>query len=197
MPDDRAYSLLDRSFAAAGSPVDAAEAHGCLVGSLCAVAAYRFEHWLNEVMPEEEDATGDEASLAAELEGVFRDTAQALGGQAMEFVPLLPADDVPLPARVRALVAWCTGFLYGLGAAGLPAPESIPGEVGEVLKDFTELTRASDLDPDVSELEAAEADYAELVEYVRAGTQLVFEELAPLREQALGRAPGSPGDARH
>lgn len=190
MSDARAYSQLDRAFAAAGSPVDAAEAHGCLVGSLCAVAAYRFEHWLVEVMPEEEDATGDEVALAAELEGVFQDTAQALGGQAMEFSPLLPDDEAPLPARVRALVSWCTGFLYGLGAAGLPAIERIPGEVGEVLKDFTELTRASDLDPEAAELEAAEADYAELVEYVRAGTQLVFEELAPLREQALGRGLG-------
>jgi uncharacterized protein YgfB (UPF0149 family) len=50
------FNHLDRSFAAAGSPVDAAEAHGCLAGSLCAVAAYRFEHWLAEVMPEDEDA---------------------------------------------------------------------------------------------------------------------------------------------
>jgi uncharacterized protein YgfB (UPF0149 family) len=117
---------------------------------------------------------------------VFHETSQALGGQSMEFAPLLPDDETPLPQRVRALIAWCTGFLYGLGAGGLPAPEHIPGEIGEVLKDFTELTRASDLDPTVEEQESAEADYVELVEYVRAGTQLVFEELAPLRERALG-----------
>ncbi|MEY4377523.1 MAG: hypothetical protein RJB26_2073 [Pseudomonadota bacterium] len=181
------FNHLDRSFAAAGSPVDAAEAHGCLAGSLCAVAAYRFEHWLAEVMPEDEDADEDSGpALVALLESVFHDTSQALGGQSMEFAPLLPDDETPLPQRVRALISWCTGFLYGLGAGGLPSPDRIPGEVGEVLKDFTELTRASDLEPTVEEQESAEADYAELVEYVRAGTQLVFEELAPLRERALG-----------
>lgn len=197
MSSARAFAQLDRSFAAAGSPVDAAEAHGCLAGSLCAVAAYRFEHWLAEVMPEEEDASAAAEQLATELAGVFQETAQALGGQAMEFTPLLPDDDASLPVRVRALVSWCTGFLYGLGAGGLPAVDRIPGEVGEVLQDFTELTRASDLDPAVGELEAAEADFAELVEYVRAGVQLVFEELAPLRDRALARLPAEDQPLRH
>jgi uncharacterized protein YgfB (UPF0149 family) len=114
------FHHLDRSFAAAGSPVDAAEAHGCLAGSLCAVAAYRFEHWLAEVMPEEEDADEDSGhALVVLLENVFHETSQALGGQSMEFAPLLPDDETPLPQRVRALIAWCTGVLYGLG--GVPA----------------------------------------------------------------------------
>ena len=34
----------------------------------------------------------------------------------------------------------------------------------------------------------------ELVEYVRAGAQLVFEELAPLRDRALGTAAGLTAD---
>ncbi len=186
------YLHLDRAFAGAGSPVDAAEAHGCLVGALCAVAAYRYEHWMLEVMPEEDEPGAD--SLRSLLEEVFHDTAQALGGQSMEFVPLLPDDDTPLPVRVRALTAWATGFLYGLGAGRLPPLDQVPGAIGEVLKDFTELTRASDMAPDDEAMEEAEADYMELVEYVRAGAQLVFEELAPLRDRALGTAAGLTAD---
>lgn len=182
---------VERAFALAGSPVEAAEAHGCLAGALCAVAAFRFEHWLAEIMPEDEEA--DDA-LRAQLQAVFHETTQALGGQEMAFAPLLPDDDSAFPVRVRALSDWCAGFLYGLGAGRLPPLDQVPGAVGEVLKDFTEITRASDEQPPPEEIESAEADYTELVEYVRAGAQLVYEELAALRDHALARGGLPPPD---
>jgi uncharacterized protein YgfB (UPF0149 family) len=40
--------------------------------------------------------------------------------------------------------------------------------------------------------ESNESAYAELVEFVRVGVQLIFEELGPLRDQ-----PSSPGAPLH
>ena len=40
-------------------------------------------------------------ALVALLENVFHETSQALGGQSMEFAPLLPDDETPLPQRVH------------------------------------------------------------------------------------------------
>jgi uncharacterized protein YgfB (UPF0149 family) len=55
----------------------------------------------------------------------------------------------------------------------------LPGEIGEIVRDLTEITRA---DVDVSDsMEANESALAELVEFVRVGVQLVFDELEPLR----------------
>ena len=50
------------------------------------------------------------------------------------------------------------------------------------MRDLTEITRAG---VDASDsAEANESALAELVEFVRVGVQLVFDELEPLRERA-------------
>ena len=58
---------------------------------------------------------------------------------------------------------------------------------GELVRDFTEITRA-EVD-EGQDAEANEGAYAELVEFVRVGVQLLFEELA------AARAPAAPADA--
>lgn len=179
------FAEFDDALAASASPVDAAEAHGSLCGALCAIAGYGFDDWANEIFA---DADAGGALRARHLmAAVFDETAQALGGQEMAFEPLLPGDDDVLAARVEALAQWCTGFLYGLGAGQVPSLDQVPGEVGEVLRDFSEIGRAT-VDAADGE-EANEGSYAELVEFVRAGTQLVYEELAAHRERTLPRSP--------
>ena len=55
------------------------------------------------------------------------------------------------------------------------------------MRDFVEITRASvDTRQDA---EANESAYAELVEFVRVGVQLLFEELADARRPAAAPAP--------
>lgn len=180
------FAELERAFAAGDAPVDAAEAHGSLCGALCAVAAYRFDDWVGEVLPDAAGGTRARTLLAT----LFDETTRALGGEAMDFAPLLPDDAAPLEDRVAALAEWCAGFLYGLGAGQLPSLDQVPGEVGEVLRDFGEIGRAEVGAEDPAE--ANETAYAELHEFVRVGAQLVYEELAPHR----GRAQ-PPGGSRH
>lgn len=159
------------------SLTDAAEAHGTLAGCLCATIAYRFEDWLLEILPEGRA----EAAATAALHDVFQSTAHALDGEALQFTPLLPEDEQPIDARTMALGLWCQGFLYGLGASALNDPGGLPGEIGEIVRDLSEITRVG-VDSTDSD-ESNESAYAELVEFVRVGVQLLFEELEPLREQ--------------
>jgi uncharacterized protein YgfB (UPF0149 family) len=99
----------------------------------------------------------------------------------MEFDLLIPSDDRPIEERTQALTAWCSGFLYGLGSSGAADPQRLPGDIGEIVRDLTEITRA---DVDATDtVEANESALAELVEFVRVGVQLVFDELEPLRER--------------
>ena len=58
--------------------------------------------------------------------------------------------------------------------------------MGEVVRDFDEITRV-DVDGGDSE-EQNESAYAELVEFVRVGVQLVFDELGPC---AMRRRPST------
>jgi uncharacterized protein YgfB (UPF0149 family) len=118
---------------------------------------------------------------------LFGATAAALIQPDMEFELLLPGDEQPIEVRTTALAQWCQGFLYGLGAGGITDVTDLPGDAGEVVRDFAEISRAG-VDA-TQEEESNEAAYAELVEFVRVGVQLLFEELAALRRPVPAPAP--------
>jgi uncharacterized protein len=171
------YSEIQRVLTEERSLTDAAEAHGTLTGCLCATVGYRFDDWLQEILPE-----GQADPLAREtLRGLYTDTAGALQGREMEFELLLPADEQPIDARTAALAQWCQGFLYGLGTSVVQDESGLPGDIGEIVRDLTEITHVA-VDAEQSP-ESNESAYAELVEFVRVGVQLVFDELGPLRDQ--------------
>jgi hypothetical protein len=172
------YARVQQLLAQERSLADAAEAHGTLAGCLCGAVGYGFEDWLREILPEGR-AAPEASALLREL---YTATAEALLQPDMEFVLLLPEDEEPLPVRTAALAEWCQGFLYGLGAGGIPDASRLQGDAGEIVRDFVEITRAA-VDPEQDE-EANESAYGELVEFVRVGVQLLFEELGSARGAA-------------
>lgn len=184
MLDNIRFQDFEDVLAAAGSLADAAEAHGSLCGALCSMAPYRVQDWMNEILPD--GASLPDESVAM-LERVFTATAASFSEQGMDFEPLLPDDEQPINGRAHALALWCSGFLYGLGAGQLSDLAALQGEVGEIVRDFSEISRATGDDADSDE--ANEQAYAELVEFIRVGAQVVFEELLPLREQVYPETP--------
>ncbi len=169
------YDDVARALSAGASAVHPSEAHGCLCGALCLRPDYSRADWLDEILPEAGPATGGDDPLAT----LFLESAGALARPDMEFEPMLPDDDAPLESRVEALAAWCQGFLYGFGTAGTAASAVLPDAVSEVLADLAQLSQGGV--PDASEPEVEEDAYIELVEYLRAAVQLVYEELDALR----------------
>jgi len=173
------YPEIEQLLSEQRSLTDAAEAHGTLAGCLCALADYSFQDWLKEILPEGRA----DAAAADILYGLYTATSAALEQTDMEFEPLLPSDAQGLEVRTAALAQWCQGFLYGLGSGSIPDAGGLPGDVGEIVRDLTEITRAG-VDDEQGE-DSNEGAYAELVEFVRVGVQLVFEELAPVRDAPL------------
>ena len=71
-------------------------------------------------------------------------------------------------------------FSTGSEAGVIPDASELPGQVhGEIVRDLVEISRAG-VDAEQDE-ESNESAYAELVEFVRVGVQLLFEELAAAR----------------
>lgn len=172
------YAQLQAVLDGLGSAVGAAEAHGCLCGALCAREGYTTPEWIAELI--EAGTSGRIDDLSQRMLQEFRQaTLEALRSQDFEFAPLVPDDDVALDERVEALAAWSGGFLYGIGAGGADRRIAELDDVGEVLQDFSEIARAR-LDP-LETADAGEAAFTELFEYLRAGAQLAFDELAVLR----------------
>jgi uncharacterized protein len=180
------YADIQRVLTDERALTDASEAHGTLAGCLCTAVGFRFEDWLLEILPE-----GRAQPLAAAtLRELYTETAGSLRAPDMEFNLLLPEDAQSIDERATALAQWCQGFLYGLGSGAVQDAGSLPGDVGESVRDLTEISRVG---VDIAQTEESnENAYAELVEFVRVSAQVIFEELEPVRGQ-----PSSPGAPLH
>lgn len=175
MSPSTVYDALAQGLTRAGAIQNPADVHGTLTGMLCVndnanpLAALDDE-------PDESIREALSALREMTLEGLFDSD--------LSFAPLLPDDEVALTARVHGLARWCSGFLYGLASQQGETEDfdlsRLSPEAGEVIKDLTELSRVGLSDEDSDE--SAEVDYAELVEYVRVGVQMIFMELRPKRE---------------
>ena len=171
------FIALNETLARAGTTCDAAECHGTVCGVLCA-GADGNDTWLSQLM---EEASGPEAALKncrRDLLALRDLTRNLLQAGTLEFTPLLPDDDTSLAERTAALGEWCQGFLFGLGLAGERLKlDELTEEAGEVLRDMGQIAQAGfEGDADDDEDETA---YVEIVEYVRVGVQLLYEELQP------------------
>lgn len=171
------FDAVERALAAGGSAVHASEAHGCLCGALCARRVYLSSEWLEEILADPDDDRSI-TQVSGPLAELYERSGADLADDDLHFAPLLPGDDVAIQDRVGALSEWCQGFLYGFGASGTLPKVDLSDEVQEFLTDVAELTRV-DADSEMGEDE--EEAYAELVEYVRMGVQLIYAELAAVR----------------
>ena len=180
------YAAMQRVLSQAGALTDAPEAHGTLAGAFCSADDYRFESWLSELFAEGR-AAPEPAQL---LRQMFDYTRAALHADDLKFAAMLPDDEEPLAKRTEALGQWCQGFLYGLGTNPIPHPDALPADIGEIVRDLSSIVQVG-VDETEDE-EANESAYSELVEFVRVGVQLLFEELAPYRE---AHAPQAQPDA--
>ncbi len=174
------YEGLSRALAAAGSSLSAAEAHGVLAGVLAAASPGRELPWRDLILEpgraDVDEATYEQAArlLATLAAGIERQ----LEDRRFEFELLLPCEDTDLEMRVRALAEWCRGLLLGLVAAGAKEAYKLPGEAGEAVRDLIQIAEV-ELGEEGDSGEAAERAFAELVEYVRAGVQILYEEFHP------------------
>ena len=188
------FDVIDDALRRAGAVTEPAEAHGSLCGLACVLGADAQSSWLADTLTaaEEPDLPAEEIGegsagiqeAAALLGGLAAASTKALEAGDMSFQPLLPADDEPLEERTAALAAWCQGFNYGLALAVRfgDADEAVRHDaIAEIVRDFAEMSQLG-YQEDEGDRDA-EADWAELVEYVRVSVQLVFEEMAGVRQR--------------
>jgi uncharacterized protein YgfB (UPF0149 family) len=176
---------LRESLAAAGAVVALAELHGGVCGALCAGGTAAARRWLSESLDDAE-LGAPAAALADDLEELISTSSKMLEDDELKFEPLLPSDDSPLAEQVDALAVWCQGFLSGVGSATpANARSAVEGDaLGEILRDFAEISRAGLGDDEAEGQVEADFALAQIHEYVRVSVQLAFEELAPARAAA-------------
>jgi len=176
---------LGRVLRAAGATVEAAEAHGMFCGRACLEGAGAIRLWGEDLLDGTEAGNVLVAECRSALDALAADSLLKLEAGEMTFALLLPDDNDSIHIRTAALADWCHGFMHGLVVAGGgdqgPANDVLQDEIaGEILEDFSEITKAGAASDEGEESERA---FVELVEYVRVSVQLIYDETAALRDR--------------
>lgn len=175
MSADPVFESISQALQRVDAGVTTSESHGALCGLLCARRNLDLPMWLHHTLIgcDPEAATLPEVKL--QLTALAETTIRQLNDAEFGFSPLLPDDDHSLLIRTRAVSQWCQGFLEGLRLGGVTQSSQLPGDAVEVVGDLGEIAKAGRYD--VADSNENEADFAELVEYLRAGVRLVYDEL--------------------
>ncbi len=173
------YHELDDVLTRAGALCGAAEAHGTFCGLFCSAPRTARQQYLDNVFEVASTDNPDIHQCREVLDHMMHESSGQLADGQLAFELILPDDDEAMDIRTAALAHWCQAFLTGLAGGGLDDLEAIPEDARELVGDFSEITRAG-IDEDQNEKDAEDA-YAELVEYVRVGVQVIFEELNALK----------------
>lgn len=167
------YDELAAAAAAARVELSAAEVHGIIAGTVSVPAARAPGALFFGRKPV---APTPEVERFLRLVAALQEDVQLRLDEAdFEFQPLLPDADAELPDQVDGLAAWTRGYMLGLAAAGVRDPQQLGGEASEFLRDAMQIGEA-EMDEDET-IEEQERELAEIVEYLRAGVQLVYDEL--------------------
>ncbi len=179
------YVSVDAALRRAESGIEASECHGSLCGVLCAQRTFDPQPWAEYVLGTCDPDNAYVPETQQELAELCDSAIYALNDPEFGFQPLLPSDDESLQYRTQAVSQWCQGYLEGLRLGGIPHPDQLEGDAGEVVRDLFEISKAARFK--VDDTDENEADFAELVEYLRAGVRLVYEELhaEPKTEPAI------------
>lgn len=171
LPPD--YEELAGALHAAQVELSPAEVHGMITGTVSVPQARAPGSLFFGRKPVA--ATPEVEAFLRLVAALQEDVRARLEGSDFEFQPLLRGAEAELSEQVDALAAWARGYVLGLAAAGVADPKRLEGQIGEFLLDATRIGEA-EMDEDET-VEQQEREIAEIVEYLRVGVQLVYDEL--------------------
>ncbi len=156
------------------------ELHGMLCGKLCGGLRLTPQAWMEEALTFLDVITSEADGVVGDPEGhgqtavarLYPVTLSQLEDSNYGFELLLPSDDADLAIRSTSLGEWCHGFLSGFGSAGLDPQTQFSPDAAEALRDLAAIVSIGD---GVGE-EDAEADFTEIVEYVRMAAMTLFAD---------------------
>ncbi len=149
------------------------EVHGTIVGAMSNhMKSGITPDLLKLIEPAADPNDGRYAQLTSVLYDLYRDTSELLLDSKDGFDLILPSDDESIDLRVEGIATWCKGFILGLLYNDAFGIDQIPESGAEIARDLMEIAEAA---PGASD--EAEEDWAlaELHEYIKVGSQLIFE----------------------
>ncbi|GAB4302278.1 MAG: hypothetical protein Kow0083_13710 [Methylophaga sp.] len=156
-----------------GGPSTLAELQGALCGLLCMDAMADRTTWYTQLFEDFHPGEDEKQDLIH----LFDTTIQSLNSLDFDFEIELPNDDAPLASRLSAMADWCQGLVYGLGTSGMSNETELSDDCREFVTDVIKISQVNF--DEIQESEEENANFEELVEYLRMGLFLLYDELQP------------------
>ena len=173
------YSEIDLLRRKANVAIDISEYHGTISAYLCCDAFQEDDLLPKEVSFDSSSVSVQIIEFKHALYELIANTINSFNDTEMRFYPFLPPDSEKLSIRAHSLSIWCQGFIDALGTfiseRRLTINQSDQTFIGEIIEDFSQISTLSKTAVESGNEE--ELAYFEVVEFVRVGTQLVYEEL--------------------
>jgi len=183
------YLQLESSLELAGLHHPCSEVHGLIVGS---IANHMFTSNAPDLLAlliiseNSDEQPASSAPLQELLNELYRETSEVLLENNDEYQLLLIDSDTKLSLRTESLADWCRGYLLGLLQNDSVSIDQLPEDGAEIARDILAISEAGPSDEETDEDEWA---LAELEEYVKVGTQLIFEFIVRVRSEQSVKTP--------
>ncbi len=163
------YMTVTSALRRVDSQLSAAECHGLIAGALNTQSTASIARFFSD----DAELLQQDSEFAELISQLVQVSSEGYKNDDFNFQLLLPADDIPLLERSRALADWCGGYVMGLLESGLKEFDKLPDDAAEVARDLVEI---SQLDA-TADAGGTDSDLMQLEEYVRAGVQIIYAEL--------------------
>ncbi|NNC99800.1 MAG: UPF0149 family protein [Gammaproteobacteria bacterium] len=180
------YTLIETSLASSGVEISVSEVHGIVVGALTNHLKSGITPDLLKLVEPRLDPVGDRFKhLHESLYHTYRHTSQQLLEGQSDFDLLLPSQDEALQERVDGLACWARGYVLGLLYNDAFGVDQLPDSGAEIARDIMQIAEV-----DTGEGDENEEDWAlaELHEYIKVGTQLIFELVYSEKQVESGKS---------
>ena len=167
------YQQLKSMLAIEDIDSTASEVHGVMCARACLGDEFLASATWLSLITGEATAPGTNQYFMEKLDEFVMQVRQTLTGGDYD-LELLLGDDDAVDKQTEALGSWCQGFVLGILGAGEIELHGLPEAAREIVRDFMEISGAT-VEKNADEDDARAL--VELVEYVRVGVQVVFEDL--------------------
>ena len=167
------YTQVETTLALTGLELSVSEVHGTVVGAIANHLKTGLTPDLLKLVEPSADANdGRYAQLTELLYDLYRESSEILFESKEGYDLLLPSEDESISVRVDGLSGWSKGYLLGLLYNDRFSMDQLPESGAEIARDMMEIAEAG-----AGADEEQEEDWAlgELEEYVKVGSQLIFE----------------------
>lgn len=167
------YTQVETTLALTGLELSVSEVHGTVVGAIANHLKTGLTPDLLKLIEPNADANdGRYTQLTELLYDLYRENSEVMFESKEGYGLLLPDEDEAIHVRVDGLSSWSKGYLLGLLYNDRFSMDQLPESGSEIARDMMEIAEAG-----AGADEEQEEDWAlgELEEYVKVGSQLIFE----------------------